>query len=98
MIDFTFTAPLWLWKDDTSWHFITVPEAPSAAMKSFSPDAKRGFGSVRVTVQIGDTRWNTSVFPNKSSGGYVWPIKKAVRHAESLKAGDKAFVQLELII
>lgn len=98
MLDFTFHAPLWLWKEGATWHFITVPEEPSAAIKSFAPDAKRGFGSVRVKVSIGSSRWQTSVFPSKETGGYVLPIKKAVRTAEGLGIGDEAEVTLTLVM
>ena len=98
MLDFCFREPLWLWKDSATWHFITVPEEPSAAIKSFAPDAKRGFGSVRVRVKIGQTCWQTSVFPSKASGGYVLPIKKAVRRAEGLSVGDAVEVTLELLM
>lgn len=98
MLDFTFRAPLWLWKEGATWHFITVPEEPSAAIKSFAPDAKRGFGSVRVKVNIGSSRWQTSVFPSKVSGGYVLPIKKTVRTAEGLGASDVAEVTLEIVM
>lgn len=98
MIDFTFRAPIWLWKDGASWHFITVPEEPSAAIKHFAPEAKRGFGSVRVKVRIGTSEWRTSVFPSKESGGYVLPIKKAVRTAQGLRVGEDADVTLEILM
>ncbi len=42
-------------------------------------DGKPGFGSIRVTARIGETAWATSVFPDKASGGWVLPVKKAVR-------------------
>lgn len=98
MIDFTFRAPLWLWKEGATWHFITVPEEPSAAIKSFAPEAKRGFGSVRVKVSLGTSEWQTSVFPSKESGGYVLPIKKAVRTAEGLCVDDEAEITLEILM
>lgn len=98
MIDFTFRARLWLWKEGATWHFISVPEDPSGAIKSFAPDAKRGFGSVRVKVKIGKSEWRTSVFPSKESGGYVLPIKKAVRTAENLRVGDEADITLEILM
>lgn len=98
MLDFTFRAPLWLWKEGATWHFISVPEEPSAAIKSFAPEAKRGFGSVRVKVQIGTSEWRTSVFPSKETGGYVLPIKKAVRTAEGLGVNDIADVTLEILM
>ncbi|MEL6687449.1 MAG: DUF1905 domain-containing protein [Pseudomonadota bacterium] len=98
MIDFDFQAELWLWKQSGSWHFITVPEEPSSAIRAFAPEAKRGFGSVRVNVQIGETQWQTSVFPDKASGNYFLPIKKAVRQAEKLSVGSTANVHLEVLM
>lgn len=98
MIDFTFRAPLWLWKEGASWHFITVPEEPSAAIKHFAPEAKRGFGSVRVKVRIGGSEWRTSVFPSKDSGGYVLLGKKAVRSAEALSVDEDVDVTLEVLM
>jgi hypothetical protein len=56
---------------------------------------RRGFGSVRVTVALGATRWQTSLFPNKD-GSWFLPIKKPVRVAEGLADGDEIEVELEL--
>lgn len=60
------------------------------------PSAK-GFGAVRVEVTVGRTVWRTSIFPDNASKTYVLPIKKAVRKAEQLEAGDTARVRLELL-
>ena len=56
---------------------------------------RRGFGSVKVTVALGESRWQTSLFPNKD-GSWFLPIKKPVRVAEGLTDGDEVAVQLEL--
>ena len=56
---------------------------------------RRGFGSVKVTAQIGGSRWQTSLFPQKT-GGWFLPIKKPVRLAEGLDFGDAVEGELEL--
>lgn len=56
---------------------------------------RRGFGSVKVTVTLGDSRWQTSLFPNKD-GSWFLPIRKPVRLAEGLEYGDDIVVTLEL--
>ncbi len=54
---------------------------------------RRGFGSVKVTVTLGDSRWQTSLFPNKD-GSWFLPIKKPVRVAEgSARARDSRFTR-----
>jgi hypothetical protein len=42
--------------------------------------------------------WKTSIFPDSGSGSFVLPIKKEIRNAEGLAAGDRARVHLELAI
>ncbi|HMT42701.1 MAG TPA: DUF1905 domain-containing protein [Sphingorhabdus sp.] len=97
------SATLWIWSSPeapASWHFLTIDgEAAeairaTALMRRLEGGQRRGWGSIRVKATIGDTRWQTSVFPSKESGGYLLPVKAAVRKAEGLIAGDEVLVQL----
>lgn len=101
MSRYEFSAELWLWdarRSDT-WTFVTLPESVSEAVADDAAalGPRRGFGSVRVEVDIGGSHWSTSVFPDAESGCYVLPVKKAVRIAESLEAGDTATVGLRVV-
>ena len=78
-----------------AWAFVTVPSDVDEEIRLFS-GPPRGFGSVRVEVTVGATTWRTSVFPDKQRG-FVLPLKKAVRRAESLDIGDSASLHLELV-
>lgn len=55
-----------------------------------------GFGSIKVAATIGETRWNTSLFPHKTSGGFILPLKADVRQNEGLAEGDHVTVRLEV--
>lgn len=58
---------------------------------------RRGdFGSARVDAAIGGTRWPNAVYPDKESGGWFLPVKKAVRIAEKLEEGARVRVTLAL--
>lgn len=95
----TFEAELWVWdarRGDT-WTFVTLPPEPSEDIRHLTAGPRRGFGSVRVRVTIGDTTWATSIFPESGGGPYVLPVKAAVRKAEALDAGDVATVTVELM-
>ena len=95
---YSFDSELWLWATEgATWAFVTVPNDISDAIEATIP-TKRGFGSVRVEVTIGTTTWRTSLFPDKSRGAYILPIKKAVRKAESLDIGEPAHCELEPIV
>lgn len=93
---FRFAAELWL-HDGGSWVFAAVPEDESDEIDAITPHFG-GFGSVRVEVQIGDTSWRTSVFPDSRRRCFVLPIKKAIRTAEGLEVGDRACIELTVLM
>ncbi len=92
----TFTAVLWVHDGPAGWHFVTVPPELADEVRERGAGARAGFGSVRVAVTVGGTSWETSVFPDARSGSYLLPVKKAVRAAENLRAGDP--VRVELVV
>ena len=90
-------ATLWRWSGEGgSWHFLTVPEQLSAEIRAQSLLRRGGFGSVRVDASIGDVRWRTSVFPQKS-GGYILPVKAEVRRRADISDGDDVSLTLEIL-
>lgn len=94
----TVTGPLKMWSNDEGrMHFMSVPAELSGEIKAHALMVRRGFGSVRVEVTIGDVTWRTSVFPSKSTGGYFLPVKMDVCRRAELMAGDEVTVTLELL-
>jgi hypothetical protein len=89
-----FTAELWEWEGKAAWVFVTVPADVSADIREM-PRLPRGFGSVRVQVALGGSRWRTSVFPQSKEGTYLLPVKRAVRDAEGVEVGDLVTIDLE---
>jgi hypothetical protein len=53
-------------------------------------EASYGWGAVPVLARIGATEWETSLLPK--DGGYVLPVKQAVRRAERVDEGDTVAV------
>ena len=102
----TVTSLLWIWKGSDAagrWYFITVPEEQSDEIRAHAFGSPRGFGSVRVEATIGPSTgsgqaivWRTSVFP-LNAGGYLLPVKAAVRKKAGIGAGDEVTVELELL-
>lgn len=92
----SFEAELWLYSGaKASWHFITVPSEISQEIRFFS-GRTNGFGSIRVSARIGDSRWATSIFPDKASGCFFLPVKAEVRRAEAITTGDRVGVELSI--
>jgi Domain of unknown function (DUF1905) len=105
---FTTRATLWLWNTDkapASWHFLTivgeVAEGIRVAalmdrLERTGHTKARGWGSIKVIATIGETVWQTALFPAKDVGGWMLPVKAEVRRAEGLVVGDILEVTLKL--
>ena len=97
----TFTAELWRWTarkesaDTGAWCFVTLPPDLADDVRERAGEP-RGFGSVRVRVQVGTTTWDTSVFPDAASGSFALPVKKSVRTAADVAEGDMLTVTLSV--
>ena len=98
-----FTAPLLVWRTEKYGDigYVRIEGETAEAIGTFElmrrlELGRRGFGSVKVNVRVGESRWSTSVFPQKE-GGWFLPVKKAVCRAEGLEADDAVSVELELI-
>ena len=79
-----------------SWHFVTLPKKQSDTIKKTFGALKRGWGSLPITVTIGKTSWNTSIFPDKKAGSYLLPLKVDVRKKEGIHVGSMITFLLEI--
>lgn len=95
---FSFTARVWEHIGAASWHFVALPEDVADEIEERYGHRAGGFGAVKVRVTIGGSTWSTSVFPDKSRGTYILPVKKPVRLAEDLEAGSRPRIELEVTL
>jgi hypothetical protein len=89
-----FVGDLISWRGPAPYHFIPVPEDVASTIHAVSTLVTYGWGVIPVSVRIGETAWTTSLFPK--DGGYLVPIKDAVRHAEGLALGETVLVELTI--
>ena len=87
---------VWRWKQDAGWHFATVPKKQSERIRGKVSGTKRGWGSVPVRIKVGETEWETSLFPEGKSGTYLFAIKASVRKAEGIEEGDAITAEVVL--
>ncbi len=86
-------GPVWLWQGSAgapakgSWYFLTIDGDTAQAIRAHAVNAA-AWGSVHVEATIGGTTWRTSLFPSKAVGGWLLPLKAAVRKAEKLGEGS----------
>ena len=91
-----FTAKLWRYPGDAAWYFIPVPVQDGAEIATLTQEFRRGFGSVRVVVKIAGIEWQTSIFPDKTSGSYILPVKATVRKIARIEDGDDVTVTMSI--
>lgn len=100
MDELGFTAEVWRWDGHDAWFFATLPQEVTDEVREAS-GPRRGFGSVRVEVtatsEAGETTWRTSVFPDSRSGGFLLPLKRAIRRAHDLDEGDAVALRLAVV-
>lgn len=97
----SFSAPLLVWSiEDGEMAYVEIAGVAAEAIRAYELmrrlelGRRRGFGSVKVEVAVGGSKWSTSVFPQKK-GGWFLPVKKAICRAEGLEEGDEIEVRLE---
>ncbi|HMO77811.1 MAG TPA: DUF1905 domain-containing protein [Candidatus Paceibacterota bacterium] len=91
------TEKVFLYPGETAnWHFLPITKGVGQELKAKYGKLAKGFGSLPVTVMIGETVWDTSIFPDKYSGSYILPVKAKVRKNEDIEAGDKVAFSITL--
>ncbi len=91
-MDLEFSGEIWFWRGPAPHHFVSVPEDDCGALESTASLVSYGWGMIPVTVRLGRSTWTTSLWPK--DGGYIVPLKLAVRKAEGLDVGDTVTVRL----
>jgi hypothetical protein len=91
-MDLRFEGEVVWWRGPAPFHFVRVSDEEAAALRAASSLVSYGWGVIPVAVRLGSTRWTTSLFPK--DGGYLVPVKDAVRRAEGVEVGDTVALRL----
>ncbi len=94
VMQLTFSGPLIEWRGPAPYYFVAVPPEQAAQVREVARLLSYGWGVVPVRVQLGASVWTTSLFPRQ--GGYLVPVRAAVRRAEALHEGAEVTLSLGL--
>ncbi len=72
----------------SAWRFLVLPVTAGKEIKEKYGKSAKGWGSLPVSVTIGQTTWQTSIFPDKKSGTYLLPLKAKIRKSEDILDDD----------
>ena len=89
-----FSGDVFHWRGPSPYHYVRVSDEAADAIAEVAPQVSYGWGCIPVTASIGATTWTTSLFPK--DGGYLVPVKDAIRRAEQVDLGDVVEIELEI--
>lgn len=91
-MDVVFRGRVIEWRGPAPYFFVPVPQEESGDIREVAAMASYGWGVVPVDARVGGIGFRTSLFPR--DGGYLLPLKQAVRGPQSLAAGDHVAVEM----
>ena len=89
-----FEGQVTYWRGPSPFHFVAVPEPVAKKIKAEAARLSYGWGVIPITATIGKAEFTTSLFPK--DGGYLLPIKNAVRLPAGIEVGDNLKISLSL--
>jgi hypothetical protein len=93
-MEFDFTGRVIEWRGPSPYYYLPVPEEASADIREVAAMATYGWGVIPVVARVGDIEFETSLFPK--DGGYLLPLKDAVRKPQQITDGDEITVSMSL--
>jgi hypothetical protein len=93
-VDLVFAGPVIEWRGPSPFYFVPVPDEESANIREVAAIATYGWGVIPVEARIGEVAFTTSLFPK--DGGYLLPLKNAVRMPQGLSPGDNVTVEMTI--
>lgn len=91
-MEFDFVAEVIEWRGPAPYVFAPLPDGAAEAIAEVAGALTYGWGVIPATATIGGTRFSTALFPR--NGGYLLPLKVAVRAAENVRLGDRISIEL----
>jgi hypothetical protein len=90
------TSKVYVYPGMGGWRFLGLPFKEGREIKEKYGKNARGWGSLPVSITVGNTTWETSIFPDKKSGSYLLPLKAQVRKKEEIDDDEEVQFILKL--
>ncbi|MDN7121130.1 DUF1905 domain-containing protein [Nocardioides sp. ChNu-153] len=86
MLELEVTGEVFWWRGPAPFHFVAVGPEDAEEIRALAAVVTYGWGMIPAVVTLGATTLPTSLFAK--DGGYVVPVKVALRRAEGVELGD----------
>jgi hypothetical protein len=91
-VELTFTNRVIEWRGPAPVYYLPLPEEAAEDVHDVRKMATYGWGVIPVAARIGEVDFETSLFPK--DGGYLLPLKDAVRKPSGITVGDEVTVEM----
>jgi hypothetical protein len=93
-VELTFTNVVIEWRGPAPYSYLPLTEEAAEDVHDVRQMATYGWGVIPVTAVIDEVEFTTSLFPK--DGGYLLPLKDAVRKPAGITVGDEVTVELTI--
>ena len=93
-MDLEFSGCVIEWRGPAPYYYLPLPEEEAENVREVAAMATYGWGVIPVAARIGEVDFETSLFPK--DGGYLLPLKDAVRKPAGIAVGDEVAVELTI--
>jgi hypothetical protein len=94
LADLRFPARVVEWRGPSPFYFAAVPDSQIGEIRYAASIASYGWGCVPVEAWANGVAFTTSLFPR--DGGYLVPLKSAVRRAAAVVPGGAVDIRLRI--
>ncbi len=94
MLELEFSGRVIEWRGPAPYYYLPLSDEAAEDVHDVRTLATYGWGVIPVTAVIGEVEFETSLFPK--DGGYLLPLKDAVRKPTGIRVGDEVTVELTI--
>lgn len=95
-IKYEFFAKIWQYSGPNGWYFVTLPALLSSEIRDHLKWQEEGWGRMKASAQIGNSKWNTAIWFDSKQQSYLLPLKASIRIKEGLNINDEIKIKIEL--
>ncbi|SDF53648.1 DUF1905 domain-containing protein [Klenkia brasiliensis] len=95
VVELDLTGPVVEWRGPAPHHFLEVTGDHADQVREVARQVTYGWGMVPVRVRVGGTTSTTALWAR--DGGYVVPLKVALRRAEGIDLGDVVSAHVQVL-
>jgi hypothetical protein len=91
-MELRFSSVVVEWRGPAPYYYLPLTDEAAEDVHDVRQVATYGWGVIPVTARIGEVEFETSLFPK--DGGYLLPLKDAVRKPAGIGVGDELSVEV----